>query len=137
MTVIFSSSPISSSITLPKMILASSCAASWMSEQAWLTSTSVMFPPPVMLIRIPVAPSICTSSSSGLSIAILAAISARSGPVALPVPISATPMLLMIVRTSAKSTLINPGMVIRSEMPCTAFKRTSSAFLNVSSSVVF
>ena len=45
-------------------------------------------------------------------------------------------MLLMIVRTSAKSTLIRPGMVIRSEMPCTALSSTSSAFLKVSSSVV-
>src|SRR3954466_15533349 len=95
-----------------------------------------MFAPPVMLMRMPVAPSICTSSSSGLSTAIFAAVSARASPSAVPVPISATPMLLMMVRTSAKSTLIRPGMVIRSEMPCTALSSTSSAFLKVSSSVV-
>ena len=136
-TVILSRSPIASSITLPKMMFASSWAASWISEQAWFTSTRVMFPPPVMLIRMPVAPSICTSSRSGLSTAARAATIARVSPVAVPVPIRATPMLLMIVRTSAKSTLISPGMVIRSEMPCTALSRTSSAFLNVSSSVVF
>ena len=39
----------------------------------------------------------------------------------------------MIVRTSAKSRLIRPGIVIRSVMPWTPWRRTSSAILNASS----
>ncbi len=39
----------------------------------------------------------------------------------------------MIVRTSAKSRLIRPGIVIRSQMPCTPWRSTSSATLNASS----
>ena len=69
MTVILTSSFMFSSITEPKMMLASSCAASWISVSASLTSCSVRSRPPVMLIRMPVAPSIETSSSSGLEIA--------------------------------------------------------------------
>ena len=38
----------------------------------------------------------------------------------------------MIVRTSAKSRLIRPGIVIRSQMPWTPCRRTSSAILNAS-----
>jgi hypothetical protein len=38
----------------------------------------------------------------------------------------------MMVRTSAKSTLTMPGNVIKSLMPCTTFRSTSSAFLNAS-----
>ncbi len=43
-------------MTEPKMMLASSCAASWISVEASLTSDSVRSGPPVMLIRMPVAP---------------------------------------------------------------------------------
>jgi hypothetical protein len=39
----------------------------------------------------------------------------------------------MMVRTSAKSRLISPGIVIRSQIPCTPWRRTSSATLNASS----
>jgi hypothetical protein len=42
----------------------------------------------------------------------------------------------MIVFTSAKSRLISPGTVIRSEMPCTAWRRMSSAILKASLSDV-
>ena len=42
---------------------------------------------------------------------------ARFSPTASPVPISAMPIPFMIARTSAKSTLMNPGVVIRSEIP--------------------
>ena len=38
----------------------------------------------------------------------------------------------MIVRTSAKSMLMSPGTVIRSEMPCTPCRKTSSASTNAS-----
>ena len=37
--------------------------------------------------------------------------------IATPIPISAEPLLDMIVLTSAKSRLISPGVAIRSEMP--------------------
>ena len=48
-------------------------------------------------------------------------------------PISAEPASFMIVRTSAKSRLISPGIVIRSQMPCTPWRSTSSASRNASS----
>ena len=47
-------------------------------------------------------------------------------------PISAEPASDMIVRTSAKSRLIRPGIVIRSQMPWTPWRSTSSAILNAS-----
>ena len=62
---------------------------------------------------------------------------ARSSPVALPVPIMAMPISDMTVRTSAKSTLIMPGRMMRSAMPCTAPRSTSFAALKASSMVVF
>ena len=48
-------------------------------------------------------------------------------------PISAVPASCMIVRTSAKSRLIRPGSVIRSQIPCTPWRSTSSAIRNASS----
>ena len=50
-----------------------------------------------------------------------------SRPRPTPVPISARPISFMIVRTSAKSRLMRPWTVIRSEMPRTALSSTSSA----------
>ena len=50
----------------------------------------------------------------------------------MPMPSSAWPASLMIVRTSAKSRLIRPGSVTRSEMPCTPWRSTSSATRNAS-----
>ena len=46
-----------------------------------------------------------------------------------PMPMMAVPALLMIIFTSAKSVLIRPGVVMRSVMPCTPCRRTSSAIL--------
>ncbi len=54
-----------------------------------------------------------------------------------PMPIRAMPMSCMMVRTSAKSRLIMPGTVIRSEIPCTAWRSTSSQTLNACMSGVF
>ena len=51
-------------------------------------------------------------------------------------PMSAEPALLMIIFTSAKSVLMRPGVVIRSVMPCTPCRRTSSAILNALSTEV-
>ena len=45
--------------------------------------------------------------------------SARCSPLPVPMPISAEPASFMIALTSAKSRLMSPGTVIRSEMPCT------------------
>ena len=52
-------------------------------------------------------------------------------------PISAAPWPIMIAFTSAKSRLINPGNTIRSLIPCTPWRSTSSAFLKASIMVVF
>ena len=51
-------------------------------------------------------------------------------------PISAEPASCMIVRTSAKSRLIRPGIVIRSVMPWTPWRSTSSASRKASRIVV-
>ena len=76
------------------------------------------------------------SSSSGDEIAVLAASAARDSPDAVPMPISAEPASCMIVRTSAKSRLIRPGIVIRSVMPWTPWRRTLSASRNASRMLV-
>ena len=77
MTVIFTSSFIFSSSTAPKMMLASSCAALWMIVEASLTSASFSELEPVMLMRMPRAPSMAPASSSGEAIARCAASMAR------------------------------------------------------------
>ena len=116
-TVIFTRPVSDSSTTAPKMMLASSWAASWMIVEASLTSSSDRSGPPVTLMITPRAPSTDAPSSSGLEIAFCAASIARFSPSAMPVPIMAMPMPAMIVLTSAKSRLINPGTRMRSEMP--------------------
>ena len=88
-TVIFTDSFIASSITAPKMMLAFSCAACWMIDDASCTSCSESVDEPVMLIRIPCAPWMQLSSSSGLLMARLAASMARFEPDATAVPITA------------------------------------------------
>src|SRR5918997_425830 len=70
------SSPSASSITAPKMMFAFESAAEWMISAASLTSNRPRSLPPVMLSRIPVAPS-TDSSSSGEEMAALAASAAR------------------------------------------------------------
>ena len=87
--------------------------------------------PPVIDSRIERAPS-TEVSSSGDSTARWAASIARWSPTPIPIPSSAVPASAMIVRTSAKSRLISPGSVIRSEMPCTPWRSTSSAIRNAS-----
>ena len=52
-------------------------------------------------------------------------------------PIRADPASFMIMRTSAKSVLMSPGVVIRSVMPCTPCSSTSSAILKALSTDVF
>ena len=120
-----SSSSFSSSIA-PKMMFASGCAASWIVWAASLTSHSDRSLPPVIESRIECAPS-SVVSSSGDEAAAWAASMARLSPVPMPMPSSALPASDMIVRTSAKSRLIRPGRVIRSDTPCTPWRSTSSA----------
>ena len=79
MTVTRTSSPISSSMTAPKMMLASGWATPWMISAASLTSKRPRALPPEMLRRMPRAPSI-DASSSGLEIAARAAATARPSP---------------------------------------------------------
>ena len=125
------SSPMPSSIAAPKMTFAFESAASRTTSAASSTSASPRSGPPVMLRRIPVAPSrVC--SSSGDEIAARAASTARFSPRATPMPMSAEPASFMIVRTSAKSRLIRPGTVMRSVIPCTPCRRMSSAIRNAS-----
>ncbi len=58
-------------------------------------------------------------------------------PLPTPMPIMASPCPSMTVRTSAKSMLISPASVMRSEMPCTPCLSTSSAMRKASLSGVF
>ena len=64
--------------------------------------------------------------------AIRAASTPRFSPLATPMPMRAEPALRMMVRTSAKSRLMRPGTVMRSVMPCTPWRSTSSATLKAS-----
>ncbi len=70
------------------------------------------------------------ASSNGLDIAARAALIALPSPDEYPMPMSAVPASFMIIRTSAKSVLISPGVVIRSAIPCTPWSSTSSHILN-------
>ncbi len=54
----------------------------------------------------------------------------------MPEPIIAVPISDITVRTSAKSTLIKPGRVISSAIPCTAPNKTLFAALNASNKLV-
>ncbi len=73
-----------------------------------------------ILTRIPLALLRLTSSNNGHATAALAAIIALSDPSEKPEPIIAIPISLMTVFTSAKSTLIIPGLLMISAMPATA-----------------
>ncbi len=92
--------------------------------------------PPVKLSSSPLAPSIVVSSK-GLDMACLAAAIARPSPEPTPMPIRAEPAFDITVFTSAKSTLIRPGIIMTSEMPCTPCLSTSSATRNASGKGVF
>ena len=131
MTVTRTSSPSESSITVPKMMLASGCAASCTSDAASLISNRPRSEPPAIDSSTPCAPSI-DASSSGELIAFPAACTARPSPRDDPMPISALPAPDMTDLTSAKSRLIRPGVVIRFVMPCTPERSTSSAERNAS-----
>ena len=129
MTVRRTSSPSASSMTAPKMMLASGWAAWPMISAASLTSNRPRSDGPDTFRRMPRAPSML-ASSNGLEIAARAAVTDRPSPDEYPMPMSAEPASFMIIFTSAKSVLMRPGVVMRSVMPCTPCSRTSSAILN-------
>mmetsp|Transcript_1984 Transcript_1984/g.4085 ORF Transcript_1984/g.4085 Transcript_1984/m.4085 type:complete len:207 (+) Transcript_1984:1385-2005(+) len=108
------------------MTLAEGSASDVTTSETLLTSANVRSFPPVMLYTIPVALSI-DRSIKGADVAAMAASSARFFPLETPTPSMAVPELHMMVFTSAKSTLTNPGMVMMSEIPCTPCLKTSSA----------
>src|SRR6266568_4626941 len=120
------------SFTVPKMISASSPAASFTTSEIWVTSPSVRSSPPVMLMSTPVAPVMEMLSSSGDEIACCTASIARFSPRPMPVPMIAAPPFCITVRTSAKSTFTIPVTVMSEEMPWVACSSTSSAFFRAS-----
>ncbi|MDI2023889.1 hypothetical protein PJL18_04438 [Paenarthrobacter nicotinovorans] len=126
MTVTRASSPRASSITAPKMMLASGWATSWTRRAASLISKRPRSEPPWMESRTPCAPSM-EASRSGEAMASSAALTARSSPRAEPMPIRAEPAPCMTDLTSAKSRLMRPGVVMRSVMPWTPERSTWSA----------
>mmetsp|Transcript_23171 Transcript_23171/g.32645 ORF Transcript_23171/g.32645 Transcript_23171/m.32645 type:complete len:370 (+) Transcript_23171:483-1592(+) len=77
------------------------------------------------------------ASRRGLDIAAIAASSADVLPMPVPIPIRAVPASCMTLRTSAKSTLMRPGLTIISEIPTTPCLRISSATRKDASRGVF
>ena len=101
------------------MICVSSVAVWRITSAASFTSSIPRSSPPAIESRIPFAPRNSMSISGDRS-ARSAASRARFSPAEeKPIPMSAVPLFSMIVRTSAKSRLIRPGSVIRSQIPCT------------------
>ena len=125
-----------SSCTVPKIMVASSAAKLRMVSMASLVSLSFNEPLAVMFTKIPRAPDRSTPSSKGLRTACSAAMRARSGPLAVAVPIMALPCSPITVFTSSKSTFTSPSTLIISAMPATALLRTSSAAAKASSWVM-
>ena len=113
--------------------MASEEAKSLMQSPTALISPNDNSGPAVIFTNTPLASFKLISSNNLLATACSAAILALSGPLEVPVPIMAVPFSDMTVLTSAKSTLIRPGLIIISDMPLTAPPRTSLACLNASS----
>ena len=107
--------------------LTASCTSLAASSISWSPRSDA----PCTSSKTPCAPSML-ASRSGLETASSAARTARSSPLAVPIPIRAEPAPFITDLTSAKSKLMRPGVVIRSVMPCTPARRTSSAVANAS-----
>ena len=101
----------------------------------YVSSSVISSSPEVMLISMFFAPAMSLWFSRGDSSAMLATAIARSSPDARPEPISATPLLVITVCTSAKSTLTVFSRVMTSAMPLAAVARMSSALWNASVNV--
>mmetsp|Transcript_16603 Transcript_16603/g.40561 ORF Transcript_16603/g.40561 Transcript_16603/m.40561 type:complete len:300 (+) Transcript_16603:776-1675(+) len=115
-----------SSTRAPKIILAFGSTASYITSAAEFISCKVISCPPVILKTIPLAFSI-GKSNNGELIAATAASCALVFPDPVPIPIRALPASAMTDRTSAKSTLISPGLTMISEIPTTPCLKMSSA----------
>ena len=76
------------------------------------------------------APLSDSPSNRGLVAAVLAAWTARASPCPSPMPIMAVPAPLSTAATSAKSRFTIPGTVMRSLIPWTPVRSTSSASSN-------
>ena len=76
-------------------------------------------------------------SSSGLLMAIRVASSALFFPEPRPTPMWARPASFITAVMSAKSRLIRPVVLIRSETDCTACRSTSSAMAKALAKVIF
>ena len=109
----------------PKITLACESIDSVITRAASWISSIPRSSPPAMAKSTPLAPVIETSRSGEL-IASLAASSARFSPEDTPTPMRAEPAFSITERMSAKSTLMIPGIVMRSEIPSTACLRTLS-----------
>mmetsp|Transcript_4582 Transcript_4582/g.4723 ORF Transcript_4582/g.4723 Transcript_4582/m.4723 type:complete len:319 (+) Transcript_4582:925-1881(+) len=118
------------------MMLASASTASYTTSAALFISCRVISGPPTMLNTIPFAFEI-GKSRRGEEIALMAASTALVFPFPCPIPIKAVPALPMMVRTSAKSTLTSPGLMMISLMPTTPCLKISSATRKASVSGVF
>ncbi len=75
-------------------------------------------------------------SRRGELIAAFAASVALLSPDAVPIPINAEPAFSMTLLMSAKSTFMIPGVVIRSDIPSTAWRNMSSHIENADFTVV-
>mmetsp|Transcript_61533 Transcript_61533/g.148197 ORF Transcript_61533/g.148197 Transcript_61533/m.148197 type:complete len:409 (+) Transcript_61533:464-1690(+) len=126
------SSPKVSSTEVPKMMLASSETISEMSVATSLTSLSDMPALPVIVKTTPLA-SAMGKSRSGDETAASAASTARVGPKPRPMPMRALPAPVITARTSAKSTLMRPGLMTMSARPMTPWRMISSAIRKASS----
>ena len=129
------SSPMFSSNTEPTITVASSIA-NWTLLVISLNSLKVSLLLELMFMSTPRAPARFTSSNKGLDMARSAATLARSDPEAVADPIIAMPFSDIRVRTSAKSTFINPGTLMTSAMPATAPCKTLLEALNASNRLV-
>src|SRR3990167_6043339 len=136
-TVTCNSSVNSGSITVPTTTVADSDAKALTASPTASNSPIDISMPAVILTNTPFAPLKSMSSNNGLEMAIAAASRARFSPLATPVPIIAMPISDITVRTSAKSTLIKPGRVIKSAIPFTAPYNTLLAALNAFNNEIF
>mmetsp|Transcript_37064 Transcript_37064/g.116012 ORF Transcript_37064/g.116012 Transcript_37064/m.116012 type:complete len:237 (+) Transcript_37064:1-711(+) len=118
-----------------------------MTSAAFCTSSSERSGPPTTLSTTPLAPrmrlpdaisrSVGEPSMSGQDTAAMAASTARSAPVAAPMPTRHEPARFSTACTSAKSTLMRPGRTTISDVPTMACRSTLSQTRKASSTAVF
>jgi len=118
MMVTFTSSSILSSKVIHRKKLTSGSMISSTTAAASLTSAGVRSCPPDTANIMLFAPS-KFSSNNGFSIAFLAASTALFSPAPYQIPSNAFPEFVITALTSAKSILISPGLMMRSDIPCT------------------